>query len=72
MEKNKPKVIVEISGGMASAITTNLKQNDIDVFIVDWDNIVAGDDVPETPWQIEYTESDVEEKLEKWVRDKKK
>jgi uncharacterized UPF0146 family protein len=52
MKKIKPKVIVEISGGMVTTITTNLKQDNIDVFVVDWDNIKAGDEVPETPWQI--------------------
>ena len=72
MKKSKPKVIVEISGGMVTAITTNLKQDDIDVYVVDWDNINAGDDVPGTPWEIEYTESDVEKKLEKWHNKKSK
>ena len=66
MKKIKPKVIVEISGGMVTAISTNLKQADINVYVVDWDNINAGDDVPETPWDIEYPECDVEKKLEKW------
>jgi uncharacterized UPF0146 family protein len=67
MKKIKPKVIVEISGGMVTDITTNLKQNDIDVYVVDWDNINAGDEVPDSPWDIEYPESDVETKLKKWL-----
>jgi len=72
MKENKPRIIIEISGGMVTSITTNLKQDDIDVYVVDWDNINAGDEVPEIPCQIEYTECDVEEKMKKWESENKK
>jgi hypothetical protein len=41
----KPKIIIETSGGLVSAVTTNMKQNEIYVYVVDWDNIKAGDSV---------------------------
>ena len=72
MNKLKPKVIVEICGGIVTAVTANVKQGEIDVYVVDWDNINAGDDVPETPWQIEYPECDVEKNLKKWKREYKR
>lgn len=72
MEKNKPKVLIEISGGMVTAVTTNLKQDEIDIYVVDWDNINAGDGVPDSPWEIEITECDVEDKLKKWHSEKKR
>jgi hypothetical protein len=72
MKKNKPKVIVEISGGMVTAVTTNLKQDEINVYVVDWDNINAGDEFPETSWLIEYPECDIEKKLKKWECEKRK
>ena len=65
MKKQRPKVIVEIEGGLVTAVTTNLKQDDIDLYVVDWDNINAGDDVPDASWYIENPESDVEEILKK-------
>jgi uncharacterized UPF0146 family protein len=72
MENQKLKVIVEIEGGLVTDVTSNLKQDDIDLYVVDWDNIKAGDDVPDAPWMIEKTEADVEEILLNWRHDNNK
>jgi hypothetical protein len=72
MEKIRPKVIVEIEGGLVTAVTTNVNQDDIDLYVIDWDNIKAGDDVSDAPWYIENPESDVDEILQRWRNNIKK
>ena len=66
MQKQIPKIIVEIQGGLVTAVATNLKQADLDLYVVDWDNIEAGDDVPDAPCLIDSPESDIEELLRQW------
>jgi hypothetical protein len=72
MNKSKTHIIVEIEGGQVTAVTTNKKEKEIDLYVVDWDNIKAGDDLPETSWTIDYPECNVREILEEWRERAKK
>jgi len=64
----KPKVIIEVSGGLVSAVTTNMKQQEIDVYVVDWDNIKAGDSLTDELWMIENPEADIDGILNGWMK----
>ena len=63
----KPKIIIEVSGGLVSAVTTNMRQHEIDVYVVDWDNIKAGDSLTDELWMIEKPEADVDGILKGWM-----
>ena len=55
----KPKIIIEVSGGLVTSISTNLKQQEIEVYVIDWDNIRAGDKITDEVWLFEKTEADI-------------
>lgn len=64
----KPQLIIEISGGLVSSITTNLKQLEIDVYVIDWDNIKAGDKITDEVWLFEKTEAEIDGILNNWIK----
>ena len=45
----KRKIYVEVRGGVVDAVYTDQEGEQIQVVLVDWDNIEAGDAVPELP-----------------------
>ena len=45
-----------------------MKQHEIDVYVIDWDNIKAGDRLAEEPWMIEKPEANVDGILKEWIK----
>ena len=56
----KPKVLIEIQGGAVSSVTSNMEQDEIDLYIIDWDNINGGDKIEKKPITIDNPFTDVE------------
>lgn len=49
-------IVIVVSGGVVQGVASNM---DVDVTLVDWDNIKAGDDAPELPEGMTYAENEV-------------
>jgi hypothetical protein len=45
-----------------------MKQHEIDVYVVDWDNIKADDSLKDELWMIENPEADVDGILKEWIK----
>ena len=61
----KPKVLIEIQGGAVSSVSSNMEQDEIDLYIIDWDNINGGDKISKKPIAIDNPFTDVELVLKK-------
>lgn len=47
--KYRPFVVIEVSGGVAECAISREGKGKPEVYIIDWDNIKAGDEPPEIP-----------------------
>jgi len=58
-DKKAIKVVVEIEKGMISDIHTSAKEDDVDVYVVDWDAIELGESLPELPESV-HAQTDID------------
>lgn len=66
MIKLKPKILIEIRGGLVSCISTNHSEDEIDLYVVDWDNINNGDEISTSSYVIDNPRTDIDHMLNKW------
>jgi len=62
----KVKVVIEISGGNLQSVASN--NPDLEFILVDWDNIKAGDDFPDSKvdsYGLDYVFENVDKYLNK-------
>lgn len=43
------KIYVEVEGGVVQSVFSDKKIDDVEIIVVDYDNIKAGDEMPELP-----------------------
>ena len=60
-----PKVVIEIENGIVTKITTNKKQDAIEIYLVNWDHFEHPNDFLGSPVYIESPESNIDKTLEK-------
>ena len=68
MKCQKSILIIEVLGGVVTSITTNQKKENVDIYVVDWDNIKLGDNIPNTPWLIDHPETNVIDILKEYQK----